>query len=329
MKVSVQILAYNHEAYISQAIDSALSQKTSFDYEIIVGEDASSDRTRKIVLEYKKEYPAKVRVILCDSDVAERDRAAGIGGKTNFLQSYPVGRGEYVALLDGDDYWTDVHKLQTQVEFLDTHPDFAVSCHRVTMIDQEGKPATTDWNPPGQKTELTVEDLFATNFIPTSSVIFRRDLFGAFPEWFRTLKMGDWPLHIMNAAHGKIAYRNGVMATYRVHERGSWSSASALTQGLEIVRMLDHLDGYFDFRYREQIRRAKAARYYELAQLSYGEGKSAEARAFLAKYVRLAGLKGGRAVLNLFFRLQTPTLYTRFARSKNPPPTATPNKLLN
>src|SRR6266478_2690508 len=123
MKVSVLMTTYNQEAFIAQAIDSILMQEVGFDYEIIVGEDASSDRTREIVLEFQKRHPNQIRVLLRDPIDAERDRAAGVGGKRGFVNGLQACQGKYIALLDGDDYWTDIHKLQKQVDFLESHPD--------------------------------------------------------------------------------------------------------------------------------------------------------------------------------------------------------------
>src|SRR3982751_285794 len=126
MKVSVLILVYNQERYIRNTIDSVLMQQVNFDYEIVIGEDASTDDTRTIVLQLAQQHSNRIRVLLRDTTDAERDRAAGLGGKSNFVQGLHACRGEYVALLDGDDYWTDPLKLQKQVDFLDNHGDFAM-----------------------------------------------------------------------------------------------------------------------------------------------------------------------------------------------------------
>src|SRR5258706_13079090 len=125
MKVSVLIVTYNQEAYISAAINSALEQVTSFAYEIIIGEDVSTDRTREIVLDFQRQHPDIIPVGLADTAESDRERTLGIGGKTNFIKSLQACQGEHVALLDGDDYWTDAQTLQKQVDFLDRHPDFA------------------------------------------------------------------------------------------------------------------------------------------------------------------------------------------------------------
>src|SRR5437762_2202436 len=218
MKLSVLVIVYNQARYVIQAIDSILMQEVDFDYEVVIGEDASTDGTREIVLDFEKRYPDRIRVLLRDQAGAEADRAAGLGGKTNFIQSLKACRGEYIALLDGDDYWTDPGKLQRQVDFLDNHPDFAISCHNARMFYEDGSKEPTNLIPPDQKEVSMLEDLLLANIIPTCSTVFRRELFGEFPDWFYTLKLGDWPLHILNAQHGKIGYINEVMASYRLHQ---------------------------------------------------------------------------------------------------------------
>ena len=106
IKVSVVMLTYNHEKYIAQAIESVLMQETDFHYEIVIGEDCSTDRTREIVIEYQKKYPDKIRTLL---------HAKNIGGNANYRQTYSECNGDYIAFLEGDDFWIDRKKLQKQI----------------------------------------------------------------------------------------------------------------------------------------------------------------------------------------------------------------------
>ena len=107
-KVSVLMITYNQERYISQAIESVLSQQTDFSYEIVVGEDFSTDNTREVCREYQQRYPDKIRLL-------ERDKNLGMAG--NFLSTFKECNGQYLAVLEGDDYWVNPHKLQSQVDF--------------------------------------------------------------------------------------------------------------------------------------------------------------------------------------------------------------------
>src|SRR6266576_3052599 len=114
MKVSALIVTYNQEKFIEQAVRSALMQQVNFPYEIVIGEDCSTDNTRAIVERLASENPGKIRAIL-------RDKNLGMHG--NHRATYNECRGQYIAMLEGDDYWTDPHKLQKQADFLDTHPE--------------------------------------------------------------------------------------------------------------------------------------------------------------------------------------------------------------
>ena len=309
MKVSVLVVTYNQEAYIAEAIQSVLRQAVDFDYEIVIGEDNSSDRTREIVSDFAKKHPEKISVLLQDLADSEGDRARGIGGKTNFLECLKACRGQYVAFLDGDDYWTYVHKLQRQVDFLDQHPDFAISCHNVRMLYEDETKEPVNLIPPGYREVSTIEDLFSVNFIPTCSAVFRRGLFNELPDWFFTLKVGDWPIHIMNAQYGKIGYINEVMAHYRVHNAGVWSATSPIDQRREIIKMMDHLDGYLGFKYRKHIRAAKGGFNYEIAQIYYAQGDIALGRKYLVRYFWYSGFQERRNLVSLFLQLHVPVVY--------------------
>src|SRR5262245_63387032 len=117
MMVSVIVVTYNHERYIVQALDTVLSQEAPFEFEVLLSEDCSTDRTREIVLHYSRLYPDRIRLFLSERNL-----------NTNkvTLRALRAARGTYVALLDGDDYWTSREKLARQVQFLHSHPEYAL-----------------------------------------------------------------------------------------------------------------------------------------------------------------------------------------------------------
>jgi glycosyltransferase involved in cell wall biosynthesis len=125
VKLSVAIITFNHERFIAQALESVLGQRTNFPLEILVADDHSTDSTPAIVADFHRRHSEKIVPIL-------RDR--NIGAVPNFTETVGACRGEYVALLEGDDYWLDSSKLQRQVDFLEAHPDFAICCHRVRVL---------------------------------------------------------------------------------------------------------------------------------------------------------------------------------------------------
>ncbi|QHT69585.1 glycosyltransferase [Rhodocytophaga rosea] len=218
MKLTVSIITYNQVKFIAQAIDSVLMQQTDFDFEVLIGEDDSNDGTREIVKQYEVKYPDKIRVFY-HSYPPDYKR---INGRLNFVNNIKNARGKYIALLEGDDYWTSPHKLQKQVDFLEAHPDFAICFHNARYDYEDGRPShlaiTKD-----SKAEFVVKDLIEKNFIMTASCVFRNKLFLDFPEWYYKLAFGDWSLHILNAKYGKIGYLNEIMSVYRIHEGGLWS----------------------------------------------------------------------------------------------------------
>ena len=132
-KVSVSLLAYNHELFIEQALDSILAQQVNFDYEIVIGEDCSQDNTREIILDYQEKNSDKIRIFLSKKPLNDRK-----SGRLNFVRNLEACRGEYIALLDGDDYWTSPYKLQKQVDYLDNHPEFSICFHPVINVFEIG-----------------------------------------------------------------------------------------------------------------------------------------------------------------------------------------------
>ncbi len=211
MKVSILIITYNHERFIAQTIESVLMQQTDFDYELVIGEDCSKDSTREIVIGYQRRYPDKIRLLLNEKNM---------GIIPNLVQTFKACKGQYIALCEGDDYWTNPLKLQKQVDCLDKHDNIAICCHNVQDIYEEGLDESP-YLPKGSIPEsiFTVEDLIAKGwFIRTSSLMFR-NLREQLPDWFRDEKSqhGDFMLQLIHAAGGDIYYLSEVMSVYRMH----------------------------------------------------------------------------------------------------------------
>jgi glycosyltransferase involved in cell wall biosynthesis len=217
-KLSVLVLTYNHERYIEQALRSALSQRTSFDFEVVVGENGSSDGTAAVVRRIANEHPEQVRATL---------RAADVGMQRNFAQTYAGCRGEYVAWLDGDDYWTAPDKLQRQADFLDAHPDCALCFHNARRQDEDGaEPDGLACDVPPGRERFEAEDLVEHNFVPTCGIVARRGL-AEFPDWFFGVVAFDWVFNLQHARRGWIGYIPEALGVYRRHAGGVWSGANA------------------------------------------------------------------------------------------------------
>jgi glycosyltransferase involved in cell wall biosynthesis len=236
-KVSVLMTTYNHERFIAQAVSSVLEQRVNFHFELVVGEDCSTDRTRDILCDFQARYPETIRLLL---------REENWGRRKNFIDTFKSCQGDYIAILEGDDYWISHQKLQKQADFLDSHPECSICFHPVMKRNQDGDESLEFHGPSPSQAIYTIEDLLERTLIVTCSVMFRNHLFDDFPTWFHSVPAGDWPLNILNAQHGNIGYIDEAMAVYRMHSGGVWSSKTTMhrLQGkLEILKTLrQHLD---------------------------------------------------------------------------------------
>lgn len=280
-KVSVSIITYNHERFIAQAIDSALMQRAGFDYEILIGEDDSSDGTREIVRRYKEQYPDKIRLFLNDrKDVIYIDGRPT--GRWNLVNNLRHARGEYVAWLEGDDYWTCPQKLQRQVDLMESHRDYAFCFHAVMRCyEDEGGRLKVPISSLSRNT-YTIRDLLDRNFVTACSVLFRNGLFGEFPAWYYTVPMGDWPLHILNAEHGNIGYIDEFMAVYRVHSGGIRSSAAPMDKLRSYITLLEAVGQHLGPEYRQTLNNSLARCHLNLALALLRAKKYGEARVCLS-----------------------------------------------
>jgi len=257
MKVSVLLTTYNHEKWIAQAIDSTLMQETNFDYEVVITEDCSTDSTRDIVIDFQRRYPGKIRLILSEKNKNDN---------TNLVTAWQTSPSQYVAWLDGDDFWTSPDKLRKQVAFLDTHPECAMCFHNALRFYEDGSRKSKTYNADNQKEFSTLEDIWASNFIAGCSPMFRKDLFREFPGWYSYTNIwGDWPLYILSAQYGKIGYIDEVMGAYRVHAGGTWSSLNDIEKLEELLKFYETMNANLNFRYNEIVSTIISRRCVKLA----------------------------------------------------------------
>ncbi len=229
--VSVAMITYNHERFIAQAIESVLAQQTPFAIELVIGEDCSTDGTRTIVQRYARTNPAVVRPILHEKNV---------GMHQNHRAVLAACRGEFVAFLEGDDFWLSPQKLAIQVHLLTARPEAAGCFHRVSLVDAAGQDngrVAPVGNPPPQSTDL----LLRANDMPTPSVLVRRALLPSLSIRFHALRMGDWPSWLLTSLHGPFLFLGETMAAYREHGAGAWTGAAGETRRvgtIELFRVL-------------------------------------------------------------------------------------------
>ena len=251
--VSICCLTYNHEDYIRSAIESFLSQETSFPVEIIIHDDASTDRTAEIVAGYRAQHPDRF-VWLAQT---ENQYSQGVRGITaRFV--FPHARGRYIALCEGDDYWTDARKLQKQVEFLDAHPDFSGSFHETQQVFEDGSLGRVF----GQKAPdiFTAADTFTTlSPFHTSSLIFRNRL-GPLPAWLGQVVSGDMALFSIISALGPLRKLPGIMSVYRKHSRGITSLPTTTHRYHEQrIALMQYLNEFHGFRHDAKAQKVIAS----------------------------------------------------------------------
>jgi hypothetical protein len=209
------LLTYNHQAYIGQALASVLSQQSDFPFEVIVTEDCSTDDTGDIVQVAAASHPDTIRLV-----------RSPVNLNTNVVttRALDMAQGEYVAFLDGDDYWTSVDKLQKQVSFLDQNTGFSICFHDVVMIDSDGQVIESSFHRTAPAPDVgEYDDIVRSCYIAGPSAMIRRNAIAELPPWFKHAHFGDWPLYILAAEHGSIGFLPEVLGAYRVHAGGYWS----------------------------------------------------------------------------------------------------------
>jgi glycosyltransferase involved in cell wall biosynthesis len=296
-KVSVIIITFNQLEFIRQALEGALMQETSFLYEIVVGDDCSTDGTTEILLECQRQHPERLRVLI-------REQNLGLDGKNNFAQTLNECRGEYIAILEGDDFWTSPSKLQIQTDFLDTHPEFSFCFHPVQVVDEKGTPLDLVLDSPYAKALVTLADLAEEYFIPTGSSMFRASLLKkGYPEWYYKQKGADWTIHVLLAEQGLGGRIEGIMGAYRVHPDGLWSKTPSDERGLAYIQTYEAINRHLGFAYNQRIKRRISREWFMLAGVYFLKREWAIAAKALARSLILSPFNPLIPRWQLFVRL--------------------------
>ncbi|MBD3634351.1 MAG: glycosyltransferase [Methylophaga sp.] len=242
--ISVLVITYQHANFIHQCLEGIFSQQTDFNVEVVIGDDGSCDGTTEICSEYQQRYPDMVRLFVHERDEPERADYPGGPGRYNFMQTFEQLRGEFIALCEGDDYWTDPHKLQTQVQFLLDNPAYSACFHAVQVDTPKG--LRPDFITKVTKSELTLADLAHGNVIHTPTIVYRNIFEQPFPAFFRSSPVLDYLLHCYAASKGSIKFFDKSMAVYRVHPDSYWSSSSTAVKTRKWFDVVLPLIDYFD-----------------------------------------------------------------------------------
>jgi glycosyltransferase involved in cell wall biosynthesis len=253
LKLSVLIPTFNHGKFIAQTLEGALEQITDFDFEIIIGDDASTDDNALIINDFAKKNPDKIRAFLHNENLGPREPRE-LGGKNNVGFLFSECKGEYIALCEGDDYWTNPLKLQKAVDFLESNQDFALCHHQLEIIYQDNS-ISHPFNSENQQDTSMLEDLLRDEswFLGTASTVFRNVFKNGMPDWWWKSASGDLGIFIEVAKHGKIKYFPETMGCYRKHSGGMTNIHTPQNQFFlrNRMEMFKDLDKYFDFKYHE------------------------------------------------------------------------------
>lgn len=259
--VSVFMVTYNHEKYIRQCLQSVIDQKTKFKIEVVIGEDCSTDGTRLILKEFKEKYPEIIKPIYHDVNV---------GPSLNAYEFvFPNLKGKYVACLEGDDYWTDVYKLQKQVDFLEENAGYKIAASQ-SLIEIDGK-IISNTNTFTNDT-FTLEDLLIKSRFETASFIFRNEPIIIIPDWFITYGTDVDALVFWILKDGHKAYvMKEVMSVYRYHAGGATKQKNYQQKVDYYIGMLDRFNQSTNGKFDRSIKAKKLSVYtqFNLFILSY------------------------------------------------------------
>lgn len=275
-KISICVITFNHEAYIETCLTQIFNQQVTFSYEIILGEDHSQDNTAELIRKYAKQYPEKLKAYI---------RPKNVGAKSNFLHCFLQCKGEYIVFIEADDYWTDPHKLQRQVDFLDQHPNASACFHNAEIIYQDGSNRPSELiNTPDQKPWVGTADFLVekeTWFMATAAVMMRRKFAHPLPEWFLQSKSGDIPLYVILAEQGPIGYLPEVMSVYRKNKGGISMTDHVYADAFikNRIFMYAQINAHTKFKYSKLINPILQA--YYLMRMECDENKSNWAKKIL------------------------------------------------
>jgi len=254
------MITYNQESYILKSIQSAINQKTSFEYEIIIADDKSTDSTNRLLDQLAEKNNTKISLI---------NNKVNIGASRNLLNVLKHAKGKYIAILEGDDYWQDTNKLQSCFEFMENNIEFSVIHHKVNVVTNENLIIGELPKDIFRNNYMSLEDLILNDsFMATCSIFFRNyfktDEFTIPESLFTIRNMADWPLNIFLASRGKIGYVDTNMASYRVASgKSSWSKRNYSEILLDAIKINNVINKELDFKY-DQIIKNKIIK-YELA----------------------------------------------------------------
>ncbi len=251
IKVSACITAYNNEQYIEQAVKSVLNQKVNFKFEILINDDASTDNTVNVIRKLQSQFPGIITLFTHQENEFKRGMF-DIYERNLFVNT----KGQYITMLDGDDYWSDLNKMQLQADFLDRNPDYSLVSNQTMMYFEHDKSLRPLVNKQFPK-ELSHNHILnhGSNFFPTCSVMFR-NVVNKYPEFMNCMSL-DRKITYLMMLYGKLGYIDKAMSVYRRYDNSVTSLGNVETK-IKLLKsnilLLERFDIYTHKKYQSGVK---------------------------------------------------------------------------
>ena len=221
--VSICCITFNQESYIRDALEGFVNQKTNFKYEVLIHDDASTDKTADIIREYQEKYPEMIKPILQTENQYSKG-LTNVSGTWNFPRAVKNG-SKYIAMCEGDDYWISADKLQKQVDYMESHPDCSLVFHSA-KVEVQGSAVTERMMRPYKKTQVVSpeEIIDKRSGYPTASLMFKTEMVKELPDFYNNAPIADIPLQLLSANLGYAYYMDEPMFVYRLGGAASWTT---------------------------------------------------------------------------------------------------------
>lgn len=306
--VSVLMLAWNHESTIEQAIESIINQKCDFHFELLIGEDCSSDATLSICKRFVERNSGQVRLFTSEGNV---------GMHRNFARLWHQARGKYIAFCEGDDFWTDEKKIHKQVAWLEEHPEYTLCGAHTRKIRRDDRGSWSPCGkvaPPKHLESYGIRDLIPYYHFHFSSVMIKKEVV-ELPRWLWEVYCVDRPLYLFCAEKGPVGCLPECMSVYRLHDGGIWSPRREMDKARKGIALFKYIDQHFHHRHHRLIRKtvSQITWFYATECLFAGDYGTGRRLLRMSMGYAFPGLPVSLAIfIKSFFRLYFPVLYSRF-----------------
>ncbi|MCK5537729.1 MAG: glycosyltransferase [Bacteroidales bacterium] len=264
--VNICTITYNHENYIGEALDSFLMQETDFPFNVLINEDCSTDNTADIIREYEKKYPNIIKPIY------QKENQYSKGVDVTVVFNFSRAKGKYIALCEGDDYWTDKNKLQIQIEAMTENTKCNMSFHPSKILSENINIDRTMAQHSHKNVVFPPSEMIKNDgrFCPTMSIVFRRKLIDHLPDFLHSAIAGDYFFHVLASMGGGALFINRTMSVYRINVPDSWSNRMQQDNAYRqivfynYIESLNNLNNYLEKKYEKEI-------YYRLQNHYYND----------------------------------------------------------